>query len=381
MQRSTDRILTTHVGSLARPHPLLELMKAQVQGRAYDEEAFAGLARQAVADVVRRQAGCGIDVVSDGEQSKAGFYGYVQERLSGLEIDENGVSERAVAREELEQFPEYYKQYLGGKAETMVRNPPLVCTGPITYTGEAAVQADIANLRAALGDVQVVEAFMPAIAPRAIGRNQFYASGEDFLVAMAEAMRQEYLAIVEAGFILQIDDPMLTALYYDDPFGLGPRGHVDILNHALRGIPEDRIRYHTCYGINEGPRIHDVPLQDLTDLLFQIHAQAISFEAVNPRHQHEWHVWEDVKLPDDKLLIPGMISHATNIVEHPQLIADLLATYGRLVGRENVIAGADCGFSSTATFSPEIDPKVVWAKFQALSEGARIASERLWGPG
>lgn len=378
MQRSTDRILTTHVGSLARPHPLLELMKAQVVGEPYDEEAFARLAREAVADVVRRQAECGIDVVSDGEQSKAGFYGYVQERLTGLEIDTVGVPERAVWKEELEQFPEYYKQYLGGKAETVVRNPPLICTGPITYKGQAAVQTDIANLKAAVAQVNVTEAFMPALAPRAIGRNEFYASGEDFLEAIADAMRQEYLAIVGAGLVLQIDDPWLTALYHNDPLGLGPDKHVEILNYALRGIPEDHVRYHTCYGINEGPRIHDVPLRDLTDRLFQIHAQAISFEAINPRHQHEWHVWEEVRLPDGKALIPGMISHATNIVEHPQLIADMLVTYAGLVGRENVIAGADCGFSSTATFSPEIDPKVVWAKFQALAEGARMASERLW---
>jgi len=179
--------------------------------------------------------------------------------------------------------------------------------------------------------------------------------------------------------VLQIDDPWLTALYHNDPFGIGPQQHVDVLNHALRGIPPERIRYHTCYGINEGPRIHDVPLRDLLDLLFQINAQAISFEAINARHLHEWHVWEEVKLPPDKVLIPGMISHASNIVEHPILIADMLVTYANLVGRENVIAGADCGFSSTATFQPEIDPKVVWAKFQALAEGARLASQRIWG--
>ena len=378
MQRSTERILTTHVGSLARPHPLLELMKAQVVGQPYDKDAFDQLARQAVADVVKRQAECGIDVVSDGEQSKAGFYGYVSDRLTGFEIDSEGVPDRAVWKEELEQFPEYYKQYLGGKAETMVRNPPLVCTGPVTYKGQALVQTDIDNLKAALADVQVTEAFMPALAPRAIGRNAYYASGEEFLYAIADAMHEEYKAITDAGFVLQIDDPWLTALYHNDPFGLGPRQHIEVLNHALRGIPPDRIRYHTCYGINEGPRIHDVPLRDLVDLLFSINAQAISFEAANPRHQHEWHVWEEVKLPDGKVLIPGMISHATNIVEHPVLISDLLVTYAKLVGRDNVIAGADCGFSSTATFQPEVDPKVVWAKFQALAEGARLARQRLW---
>jgi 5-methyltetrahydropteroyltriglutamate--homocysteine methyltransferase len=379
MKRSTERILTTHVGSLARPHPLLELMQAQVAGQPYDQAAFARLAREAVADKVRKQAECGIDVVSDGEQSKAGFYGYVAERLSGLEASLSSVADRAVWKEELEQFPEYYAQYLGAKAETVVRNPPLVCNAPIAYTGQAAVQADIDNLRAALAEVHVDEAFMPSLAPRALGKNEYYPSGEEFLLAIAEAMHEEYQAIVDAGFILQVDDPWLTALYHDDPYGFGPEKHVDLLNHALRGIPPERVRYHTCYGINEGPRIHDVPLMQLVGHLLRINASAYSFEAANPRHQHEWHVWEQVKLPEGKVLIPGMICHAYNIVEHPELIADLLVTYARLVGRENVIAGADCGFSSTATFSPEIDPKVVWAKFQALAEGARMATQRLWG--
>jgi 5-methyltetrahydropteroyltriglutamate--homocysteine methyltransferase len=380
MKRSSQRILTTHVGSLARPHALLELMQAQVAGQPYDAEAFARLAREAVADRVRMQAACGIDIVSDGEQSKAGFYGYVAERLTGLEPrPTSSLPDRAVWKEELEQFPEYYAQYLGGKAETVVRNPPLVCTGPITYKGQAAVQADIDNLRAACANVSTEEVFMPSLAPRALGRNEYYLSGEQFLEAIAEAMREEYLAIVSAGFVLQIDDPWLTALYHDDPYGFGPDKHIELLNHALRGIPPEQVRYHTCYGINEGPRIHDVPLIQLVPHLLRINASAYSFEAANPRHQHEWHVWEQVKLPEGKMIIPGMICHAYNIVEHPELIADLLVTYARLVGRENVIAGADCGFSSTATFSPEVDPKVVWAKFQALAEGARIASQRLWG--
>jgi 5-methyltetrahydropteroyltriglutamate--homocysteine methyltransferase len=378
MKRSTERILTTHVGSLARPHPLLELMADQVAGKPYDPEAFGRLAREAVATVVHRQAECGIDVVSDGEQSKAGFYGYLSERLSGLEPSGSGVPDRSVWKDELEQFPEYYAEYLGGKARSLVHNPPLACTGPIRYTGQAVLRADIDNLRSALAKVKVEEAFMPALAPRAIGRNEFYATGEEFLVAIADAMRHEYEAIVAAGFILQIDDPWLTALYHDDPFGFGPDKHIELLNYALNGVPPERVRYHTCYGINEGPRVHDVPLADIVDLLFRIHANAYSFEAANPRHQHEWHVWEEVKLPEGKLLIPGMISHATNIVEHPQLISDLLVTYAQLVGRENVIAGADCGFSSAPTFSPEVHPKVVWAKFQALSEGARLATRRLW---
>ena len=378
MKRSTQRILTTHVGSLARPHALLELVKVKVAGEPYDEEVLAGLTRGAVEELIRKQAQCGIDIVSDGEQSKAGFFGYVSERLSGLESDRVGVPDRAVWKEELEQFPEYYKEYLGGKAQFALRIPPLVCTGPVTYIGQAVLQTDIDNLKSALSKVNVEEAFMPALAPRVIGRNEYYASGADFLEAIARAMHEEYAAIVAAGLVLQIDDPWLTALYHDDPEGLGPEAHIDILNLALEGIPPEGVRYHTCYGINEGPRIHDVPLKELVPLLLRIRAQAYSFEAANPRHLHEWHVWEDVKLPDDKVLIPGMISHAYNIVEHPELIADMLVTYANLVGRERVIAGADCGFSSQATFSPEVDPKVVWAKFQALAEGAQLATRRLW---
>ena len=378
MKRSTDRILTTHVGSLARPHPLLELMRARVAGQPFDLDEFDRQARAAVADVVHKQAECGIDVVSDGEQSKAGFYAYVKDRLTGLEVDSIGAPERAVWREELEQFPEYYQQYLGGKAQTMVRNPPLVCTGPIEYVGHASLQTDIDNLKSALAEVAVQEAFMPALAPRMIGRNAYYPSGKDFLEAVARAMHAEYAAIVDAGLILQIDDPWLTALYHEDPYQLGPEAHIEMLNFALDGIPPERVRYHTCYGINEGPRIHDIPLRDLLPMLLRVRAGAISFEAANPRHLHEWHVWEEHSLPEDKLLIPGMISHAYNIVEHPELIADMLVAYARLVGRERVIAGADCGFSSSATFSPEVDPKVVWAKFQALAEGARLASQRLW---
>ncbi|HEY1298038.1 MAG TPA: cobalamin-independent methionine synthase II family protein [Chloroflexota bacterium] len=378
MKRSTERILTTHVGSLARPHPLLEIMRARVAGQPYDETEFARQSREAVNDVVQQQAAAGIDVVSDGEQSKAGFFGYLSDRLSGLEVDSVGVPDRQVWREELEQFPEYYAEYLGGKAQTMVRNPPLVCTGPITYTGHATLQTDIENLKAAMSKVQVEEGFMPALGPRIMGRNAYYNSGGEFLEAVARAMHEEYAAIVAAGLIVQLDDPWLTSLYHEDPLGLGPRDHIEMINLSLEGIPPEKVRYHTCYGINEGPRIHDVPLQDLVPMLLRIRAGAISFEAANPRHLHEWHVWETVKLPDDKVLIPGMISHAYNIVEHPELIADFLVTYAGLVGRERVIAGADCGFSSTATFSPEVDPKVVWAKFRALAEGARLASERLW---
>jgi 5-methyltetrahydropteroyltriglutamate--homocysteine methyltransferase len=379
MKRSTERILTTHVGSLARPHALLELMRARVGGQPYAEAELARQSREAVKDVVKQQAAAGIDIVSDGEQSKTSFLGYVSDRLSGLEVDGVGVPERQIDKDELAEFPEYYADYLGGKAQTMIRNPPLVCTGPITYTGHAVLQADIDNLKSALATVSVEEAFMPALSPRIVARNAYYKSGRDFLEAVARAMHEEYAAIVAAGFIVQIDDPFLTALYSQDPYGLGPEEHLEMVNLALEGIPPEKVRFHTCYGINEGPRVHDAPMQELVPLLLRIHAEAISFEAANPRHLHEWHIWEKLKLPEDRLLIPGMISHAYNIVEHPELIADFLVIYAGLVGRERVIAGADCGFSSNATFQPEVNPKVVWAKFRALAEGARLASERLWG--
>jgi len=380
MKRSTERILTTHVGSLARPHDLLELVQKQVAGEPYDDEALAGITRRAVADVVRKQAASGVDVVDDGEQSKSGFYAYVAQRLAGFEVRPGArIDDRAAWRAEMEAFPEYYREYMGEKGRMAVQMPPLVCTAPLKYTGQQALQADLDNLKAALREVDVAEAFVPSLAPRQLGINEYYPSAEEFLRGFGEAMREEYLAIVDAGFILQIDDPWLTGFYKGEPYPIEPETHVDILNDALRGIPPDRVRYHTCYGINEGPRVHDVPLADIVHLILRINAQAYSFEAANARHQHEWHVWEDVALPDGKILIPGVITHASNIVEHPQLIADLLVTYGNLVGRENVIAGADCGFSSQATFSPEVHPTVVWAKFEALAEGARLASQRLWG--
>jgi 5-methyltetrahydropteroyltriglutamate--homocysteine methyltransferase len=379
VKRSAERILTTHVGSLARPHALLELLQHRIDGDPFDDAELERLTRAAVAEVVGKQAECGIDVVSDGEQSKAGFYGYVAERLTGLErAPTPNVDDRSAWRTEIAEFPEYYAEYLGGKNRANVRNPPLVCSGPITYQGQAVLQADLERLRAALADADVAEAFVPSIAPRELGTNGYYASAEEFLSAIAEAMRAEYLAIVDAGFILQIDDPWLTGFYAGEPHPVRPETHIEILNHALRGIPEDRIRYHTCYGINEGPRVHDVPLQDIVGLLLSVKAGAYSFEAANARHQHEWHVWESTRLPEGKTLIPGLVTHASNIVEHPRLIADLLVTYAQLVGRENVIAGADCGFSSQATFTPEVHPTVVWAKFRALAEGASLASDQLW---
>jgi 5-methyltetrahydropteroyltriglutamate--homocysteine methyltransferase len=388
MKRSTERILTTFVGSLARPADLLELMQAKERGQPYDQQALAVRTRNAVAEVVRRQAEAGVDIVTDGEQSKPSFITYVGERLTGFETRATSPREGpwVGSREEIA-FPEYYEWYARGRARNVAPPVSMVCTGPITYTGQQALLTDIANLKAALSGLNVEEAFLPASSPTNIEaqrRNEFYPSEEAFLYAIADAMRQEYHGIVEAGLLLQIDDPRLVTYYVANP-GLTVEQcrqwaelRIEVLNYALQDISPERVRFHTCYGINIGPRVHDMPLQDFVDLMLKINAGAYSFEAANPRHEHEWHVWEGVKLPEDKVLIPGVISHTTNLVEHPELVAERLLRYANLVGREQVIAGSDCGFSSFANTEPEVHPTVVWAKFEAMAEGARLASQRLW---
>jgi len=386
MKRSTDRILTTHCGSLARPKDLLDLMKAKVNAVPYDETTYAERTRSAVAEIVRKQAENGIDIVTDGEQGKPGFFAYVRERLAGFEPKgaERGARKEWAA--EVAAFPEYYEQYfsrrmMGGSIASRI---PLVCTGPVSYQGQEAIKKDIENLKAALVGFKVEEAFMPAVAPSGVGTNEYYGSDEEYLQAVGDALRTEYQAIVDAGFILQIDDPWLTEVHSQDPsLSLAERRKIaersiEALNHALRGIPPEKIRFHTCYGINEGPRVHDAALKDIVDLILNVNAGAYSFEAANARHAHEYHVWETVKLPEGKVIIPGMVTHASNIVEHPELIAERITSYAKLVGRENVIAGSDCGFSSQATYNPEVHPTVVWAKFQAMAEGARLATKQLW---
>jgi 5-methyltetrahydropteroyltriglutamate--homocysteine methyltransferase len=381
--RSTTRILTTHCGSLPRPTDLLDLMKAKINGEPYDAEAYAARVRSAVADIVRQQIECGIDIPTDGEQGKQGFFAYVSERLAGFEPRPG--PRVAMFQAEVEAFPEYYKQYFS-TAMLGVTIAPLVqfvCTGPVSYRGQGAVHKDIQNLKAALRGLEPADVFMPAVAPSGVGKNEHYRSEEEYLHAVAEALRIEYLAIVDAGFLLQIDDPFLTELYsYSSLKAAEQRrtgeAYVEALNHALRGIAPDKVRFHTCYGINEGPRVHDAPLKDMLALILKVNAGAYSFEAANPRHEHEYHVWENVKLPDGKLIIPGVVTHASNIVEHPELIAERIVRFARLVGRENVIAGTDCGFSSQATYNPEIHPSVIWAKFRAMAEGARLASGQLW---
>jgi 5-methyltetrahydropteroyltriglutamate--homocysteine methyltransferase len=384
MKRSTARILTTHCGSLPRPKALLDLMKAKANNEPYDPLVYTKQVQSAVKDIVRRQLKAGIDIVTDGEQGKLGFFAYVRERLAGFEPKPGADFPRFTA--ETEAFPEYYEEYMkrtmtGGAIAPIV---PLVCTGKVSYYRLDFVHRDIGYLNEALESVDVEDVFMPSVSPSGVGFNEYYPTEEAYFLAVGEAMHAEYQAILDAGFLLQIDDPFLTEIFSRPKMSPLERRKsaemwVEALNHALRGLPADRIRFHTCYGINEGPRVHDAPLEDIVHTMLKINAGAYSFEAANARHEHEYHVWENVKLPDGKVLIPGVVTHASNIVEHPELIAERICRFARLVGRENVIAGTDCGFSSQATYHPEVHPTVIWAKFQAMAEGARLATERLWG--
>ncbi len=380
VKRSTERILTTHAGSLARPDDLRDLLIARDGGRPYDRAAFASRVRSAVADVVAQQVAVGLDIVNDGEESKRNFTTYARERLGGVEERALAEGERVLAmiygRDALE-FPEYF----AGRGNMAGREA--VCKGPLAYIGQAAVETDIANFRAALAGLSVTETFLPAVAPGTIEhwlRNAHYPSDEAYLAAIAEAMKVEYDAIVRAGFVLQIDDPDLADAWQIHPtmtlaeYRKFAALRIEALNHALRDIPPERVRFHVCWGSYHGPHKHDLPLRDLVDLVLAVRAQGYSIEASNPRHEHEWRVWEDVKLPDGKILIPGVVGHASDFVEHPELVAERIVRYAHLVGRENVIAGTDCGLG------PRVGhPRIAWAKFEALVEGARLATRRLWG--
>jgi len=386
MKRSANRILTTHVGSLPRPADLLDMMKTKLtgEGAPVDEGVYQKRLTGAVAEIVKQQIDCGIDIVTDGEMSKAGFFVYAKQRIAGLEVRAGKKFDFFVA--ERAAFPEYYDEYfkkamLGGNVAPVV---PLFCTGPIRYVGQEDMKRDLANLRKAVDAVKCEGAFMPSTAPSAVGFNEFYKDDAEFFHAVGEAMRTEYLAIVEAGFDVQIDDPLLSDVFGDPALDQKQKIRkadifVESVNHALRGIPAERIRFHTCYGINHGPRIFEPQLGDVVDHMLRINASVYSFEAANPRHEHDYHVWESKKLPDGKSIMPGVITHCSNIVEHPELIADWLVRFAKLVGRENVIAGADCGFSSQACYHTEVHPRIIWTKFKALTEGARLASKALWG--
>jgi 5-methyltetrahydropteroyltriglutamate--homocysteine methyltransferase len=387
MKRSMDRMLTTHVGSLVRPPGLVEIMRAKESGQAYDQEKLAASVRSSVREVVQKQVEAGVDILSDGEYGKPSFSGYVNERLSGFERRPRDPQESPLLNwgRDRQLFREFYEEY--DRATGSASGYPVVCTGPIAYQGQTAVQSDIATFKAALAGVHPEEAFIPAVAPGTIElqrRNVYYPTDEAYLFAIADAMREEYRAIVDAGFLLQIDDPRVVTQYgMPDPapsiadYRKFAELRVEALNHALADLPLDRVRYHLCWGSWHGPHVTDVPLQDIVDIVLRVRAGAYSVEAANPRHEHEWQVWESVKLPDGTILIPGVVAHTTNLVEHPELIAWRLVTYARLVGRENVIAGTDCGFSQGA-FTPRVHASIMWAKLQALAEGAALATRQLW---
>jgi 5-methyltetrahydropteroyltriglutamate--homocysteine methyltransferase len=413
MQRSTDRILTTHVGSLVRPPKIRDVMDAKETGTDYDEAAFQEVLRTEVKAVVGRQAEIGIDVISDGEYGKAGWFRYLSERLGGLELREIRSGEKVktpfdLARETTV-FPDFYATYFPmmyldwlppdqtktpiGRApdgaapkadgKTMVWD----CTGPITYQGLAAMNQDLDNFRIALADVQVAEAFLPVAAPmsaRGLWFNSHYPNEDEVHVALADALKEEYNAIVDAGFLLQVDDAYL-AHEYDRMMGEMSEPEVrkqcemciDLLNYALEGIPPEKIRYHVCWGSWNAPHTTDIPLSKLADFILKVNADAYSLEGANPRHEHEWQLWKDVKFPDGKILVPGVITHSTNVVEHPELIAMRIANYASVVGKENVIASSDCGFAQSYNIV-RCHPDVQWAKLESLAEGAKLASKQLW---
>jgi 5-methyltetrahydropteroyltriglutamate--homocysteine methyltransferase len=385
IQQNTDRIQTTHIGSLPRPHDLLDLLKAKYSGQPYDENKYQTLLARSVDEVVRKQAECGVDIVTDGEFSKPGFFTYVQERLEGFERRPN--QKLKLFAREVAAFPEYYAEYfkqamMGG---AIVSLAPAVCVGPIKYRGEALVKRDIENVKraAAAAGVPDHQVFLPATAASGVGINEYYKSDEEYFHALGAELAREYRAIVDAGILVQIDDPFLPDIFFEpglDRAQMKRRAeiYVEATNTALAGIAPERVRFHTCYGINEGPRLYEAALSDIIEYVLKMNAGSYSFEAANPRHEHEYHLFERIKLADGKVLAPGMITHASNIVEHPELIAERIMRFAKLVGRENVIAAADCGFSSQALYHTEVHPTVVWEKFKALRQGADLATKQLW---
>ena len=393
MRTSTERILTTHTGSLPRPADLVDSLNAKELGQSYSPEVLGERVSRAITEIVQRQALVSLDVVNDGEHSKVSWMAYARARLSGLSEIDSPVRFRGATRDSLA-FPGAYedmKVMLAGRsgalvAKRTVRPKAWICSGPIKYIGEAELQADIANFKMALSGVDVAEGFMTAISPSNLElyyENHHYASDEEYLAALADTMRVEFKAIIDAGLVLQIDDPRMATHYNRTP-GASIEDcrkfialRVEAVNHALRGIPEERVRFHTCYSVNIAPRVHDFELKHFVDLMLAIRASGYVIEAANPRHEHEWQVWEETRLPDGKILIPGVVSHCVHLVEHPELVAQRLMRFAGVVGRERVIAGTDCGFG-TSGVGDEVHPDVAWAKLAVLVEGARLASARLW---
>jgi 5-methyltetrahydropteroyltriglutamate--homocysteine methyltransferase len=402
LKRSTDRILVTHAGSLVRPPELRALIAGKVTGNAFDQGKYQTMLSEKVAEVVRLQEEAGIDIPSDGEYGKRGWTSYVAHRLTGVEIraprpgEPEPINVRTAGREGTK-FLEFYTAYEPVQnydwsgvalADAPRERPSDVweCTGPITYK-DVEIKTDIKNFTTALKGKNFAEAFLPVAAPesaRGVRINRHYANPDAFLSAMAEALRAEYRAIVDAGFLIQLDDAFLAHEF--DRLLVTQRardvkkwfaGYIEMLNHTIREIPEEKIRYHVCWGSWNGPHTSDVPLRDIVDLILGVKAQAYSLEAANPRHEHEFEVWQEVRLPEGKILIPGVVTHSTNVVEHPELIAMRIRNFAKLVGRENVIAGTDCGFSQNWN-TVRVHPSIQWAKLQSLAEGARLASHQLW---
>jgi 5-methyltetrahydropteroyltriglutamate--homocysteine methyltransferase len=378
MQRSSTRILTTHTGSLPRPMDLTTTLEALDAGTAPDPKAFDARVRSAVATIVRQQVEAGVDVINDGEQGKVGYSTYVRHRLTGF-----GGQSTVAMRPDWADFPEAAAR----QGRITVMRP--ACNGPIAWQDRGAVQKDIANLKAALAGVQPAEVFMTAASPGVIAhflRNEYYPSREAYLARLVDVMKEEYDAIVQAGFLLQVDCPDLAMsrhLAFHElstaEFVKIAAANVEALNHALRDLPPDRLRLHLCWGNYEGPHHRDIPLKDIIGIVLQARPQAISLEGANPRHEHEWAVFREVRLPDDKIIIPGVLDSTTNFIEHPELVAQRIVRYAEVVGKENVIAGTDCGFGTFARSNPQVETEIVWAKLHAMAEGARLASKALWG--
>jgi 5-methyltetrahydropteroyltriglutamate--homocysteine methyltransferase len=381
MKRSTNRIITSHAGSLMWRDELHDLIMARATGKPYDEQALNRRITHAVAEIVRKQAECGLDVISDGELSKPNFILYARERLSGIAakpsstLEAGRLQQKAHGRD-ANAFPDYFATrptFVGAQA---------ICTGPIKYTGRAGLDTDVRNFKAALEKVKCEEAFLPAVTPGTIEHwleNQYYKNDEEYMVAIADAMHEEYKGIVDAGFVLQLDDPDIATGWQLHP-EMDTRAYrkfanvrIEAINHALRSIAPDRVRFHMCWGSYHGPHKFDIPLKDIVDLILNVKAECYSLEAANPGHEHDYHLWETVKLPQGKSLMPGVVGHASDNIEHPEIVAERIVNYAERVGRENVIAGTDCGFGARVSH-----PSIAWAKFESLVEGARMATRKLW---
>ncbi len=383
MKRSQDRILTTHVGSLPRPQALLELASYR-KGPPQDPEEYGRRVRVAVAEIVKEQAQVGLDIINDGEFGKESWANYILKRITGFEIRPNELRPLEWLGRDGERFAEFIAEEM---PHVLTGTPTEACVAPIKYRDTREIDQAVDNLKNALKSVQVAEAFMTAVAPASTaydGINEFYPTERDYVFAIADALHVEYAAIHKSGLLVQVDDAVLANMY-DALTQKSPQRYrewaelrVEALNRALEGIPEDRVRYHVCFGSWHVPHLSDAPLEDIVDLILKVRAGAYSIEAANPRHEHEWRVWEKVKLPPGKILIPGVITHHIVSVEHPRFVADRIVRFAKLVGRENVIAGTDCGFAQVDMIR-RVHPKIMWAKFEALVEGARIATRELWG--